>query len=199
MFCLTGRFKPGAASASQCVQAGPLLCQSLGRKASMGWAVCSALPHLSKQSSSPCVSLQVMPLVEELANPALKARHWGEIFTLVDADIPENDVGTGFAPFSVRMLLQYSALDKLEQIQTVSQFASKEYSLEKVLEKMRNDWAGLCFRVIEYKDTGTYIIGGTDEVQALLDDHIVKTQVGTAATSYTSWLLVCARSELTHS
>lgn len=31
-------------------------------------------------------------------------------------------------------------------------------------------------RVVEYKDTGTAIIGGTDEVQALLDDQIVKAQ-----------------------
>ena len=43
--------------------------------------------------------------------------------------------------------------------------ASKEYSLEKVLEKMRNDWEGVCFRITEYKDTGTFIMGGTDEVQ----------------------------------
>eukprot|EP00951_Prasinocladus_malaysianus_P022062 scaffold183895_cov39-Prasinocladus_malaysianus.AAC.3 len=41
---------------------------------------------------------------------------------------------------------------------------------------MRADWDGVEFRCIEYKDTGTYIIGGTDEVQAILDDQIVKTQ-----------------------
>lgn len=57
-----------------------------------------------------------------------------------------------------------------------SSSASKEYSLEKALEKMRRDWDGAEFRCIEYKDTGTYIIGGTDEIQAILDDQIVKTQ-----------------------
>lgn len=49
---------------------------------------------------------QIMPLVEELANPALKTRHWEQIFKVIDADIPPNDNGVGYAPFSVRMLLQ---------------------------------------------------------------------------------------------
>ncbi|KAG2501733.1 hypothetical protein HYH03_000233 [Edaphochlamys debaryana] len=119
---------------------------------------------------------QIMPLVEELANPALKTRHWEQIFKLIDADIPPNDNGVGYAPFSVRMLLQYNALDRYEPIQAISGVASKEYSLEKVLEKMDADWKGVEFRCIEYKDTGTFILGGTDEIQALLDDQIVKTQ-----------------------
>ncbi|GLC47993.1 hypothetical protein PLESTB_000047400 [Pleodorina starrii] len=119
---------------------------------------------------------QILPLVEELANPALKTRHWEQIFKLIDADIPPNDNGVGYAPFSVRMLLQYNALDRYEPISAISGVASKEYSLEKVLEKMDKDWRGVEFRCIEYKDTGTFILGGTDEIQALLDDQIVKTQ-----------------------
>ena len=43
--------------------------------------------------------------------------------------------------------------------------ASKEWGLEKALSKMQQDWQGMAFRVIEYKDTGTYVVGGTDEVQ----------------------------------
>ena len=48
---------------------------------------------------------------------------------------------------------------------SVSVNASKEYGLEKALAKMHADWDGLEFRIIEYKDTGTYIVGGTDEIQ----------------------------------
>jgi hypothetical protein len=33
--------------------------------------------------------------VEELANPALKARHWAEVFALTGADIELNESGTG--------------------------------------------------------------------------------------------------------
>ena len=38
---------------------------------------------------------EIMPCVEELINPALKLRHWDEIFDLIGADIPDNDDGTG--------------------------------------------------------------------------------------------------------
>ena len=49
--------------------------------------------------------------------------------------------------------------------------ASKEYGLEKALAKMHADWDGLEFRIIEYKDTGTYIVGGTDEIQVTRPMH----------------------------
>jgi hypothetical protein len=38
---------------------------------------------------------EILPCVEELINPALKLRHWDEIFDLIGADIPDNDDGTG--------------------------------------------------------------------------------------------------------
>jgi dynein heavy chain len=53
--------------------------------------------------------------------------HRDEIFKLIEADIPMNDTNTGYAPFSVRMLLQYSVLDTFDQIQSISGMASKEY------------------------------------------------------------------------
>lgn len=39
---------------------------------------------------------------------------------------------------------------------------------------MRNDWGGIAFAVVPYKETGTYVIGGIDEIQALLDDQAVR-------------------------
>jgi len=68
-------------------------------------------------------------------------------------------------PFSVEDLLQKGVASQLEALQTISVNASKEYGLEKALDKMHADWDGLEFKVIEYKDTGTYIVGGTDDVQ----------------------------------
>ncbi len=68
-------------------------------------------------------------------------------------------------PFSVEDLLQKGVASQLEALQTISVNASKEYGLEKALDKMHADWDGLEFKIIEYKDTGTYIVGGTDDIQ----------------------------------
>ena len=111
-----------------------------------------------------------MPLLEELANPALKDRHWEEIFNVIGMTyVPD-------ASFSVKDLVSARILDKIESVQAISADASKEYSLEKALDKMSEDWQGVEFNCIAYKDTGTYILGGVDDVQLLLDDQIVKIQ-----------------------
>lgn len=67
--------------------------------------------------------------------------------------------------FSVEDLLHKGIASQLEALQTISVNASKEYGLEKALDKMHADWEGLEFRIMEYKDTGTYIVGGTDDIQ----------------------------------
>lgn len=108
-----------------------------------------------------------LPIVEELCNPALKSRHWEEIFKFVDFTADRVEGGDGFEPFSVQDLVACGISSKFEAVQILSSTASKEYSLEKALEKMKGDWEGVEFRVIEYKDTGTFIIGGTDEVQVI--------------------------------
>jgi dynein heavy chain len=37
----------------------------------------------------------LLPLVAELGNPALQARHWADIFDIIDADVPPSETGTG--------------------------------------------------------------------------------------------------------
>ncbi|KAK9828903.1 hypothetical protein WJX72_002692 [[Myrmecia] bisecta] len=123
---------------------------------------------------------QVLPIVEQLANPALKDRHWTAIFLLLGLDQDEGGIHQSEAgiwdPFSIDDLLQKGVLEHLEAVAAISSQASKEFSLEKALDKMQADWGGVQFRVVEYKDTQTYIIGGTDDIQAILDDQIVKIQ-----------------------
>ncbi|CAM6082178.1 unnamed protein product [Calypogeia fissa] len=110
----------------------------------------------------------ITPVIEEVANPALKPRHWKQIFDLM---------GKPFTPeitFSTNDLLSYNIMDKLEEVRTISGAASKEYSFEKTLEKMLKDWDGVKFVVLPYKDSGTFILGGMDEIQTILDDQVVK-------------------------
>ena len=64
----------------------------------------------------------------------------------------------------------------LAQIEEVSEYASKEYSLERTLDKMQADWSGVRFDYMVWRNTGTSILRALDDIQMLLDDQTVKTQ-----------------------
>lgn len=43
------------------------------------------------------------------------------------------------------------------------------------LTKMRDDWSNMTFTFVSYKDTDVSILASFDDIQVLLEDHIVKT------------------------
>ena len=44
------------------------------------------------------------------------------------------------------------------------------------MQKMQEDWEEILFNTTQYRDTGVSILAAVDEIQAVLDDQIVKTQ-----------------------
>ena len=71
-----------------------------------------------------------MPVVTDLRNPSLKARHWGQIETIVDHKF-DPDV-----PLTLQQLSKLNVFEHAEAIQEVSGQASSEASLEAILKKV---------------------------------------------------------------
>ena len=111
-----------------------------------------------------------MPVIQSLASKALKRRHWEALSELLGKNIdPEEDL-------TLQQLLDLDAAGHIESIQEVTIAAEKEYNLEKGLNAMMKEWETIEFEVKAYKESGTFVVGGIDDIVTLLDDHIVKTQ-----------------------
>ncbi|KAI5747904.1 hypothetical protein M8J77_019695 [Diaphorina citri] len=109
-----------------------------------------------------------MPLIGIMCNEALRDRHWDEMSDIANVDLQPN-AGT-----TLEKLMDLKLDDLLNQFDIISIGATKELALEDLLKRMKKEWNEMLFTTATYKDTGLKILTALDEVQALLDDHILK-------------------------
>lgn len=64
-------------------------------------------------------------------------------------------------------------LKHIEVCEEVGERAYKEFGIEKMLNKMMNDWKGQDFLLPQFKNTPTNYISGFDDAVNMLDEHIV--------------------------
>ncbi|XP_028914074.1 dynein heavy chain 3, axonemal isoform X2 [Ornithorhynchus anatinus] len=113
---------------------------------------------------------QHIPILSISCNKGMKERHWQQISEIVGYEI-KLDENT-----CLLSMLEYGLYKFIEKLEPIGAAASKEYSLEKSLDKMKSEWVNLAFCFVKYRDTDTSILSAIDDIQVLLDDHIVKTQ-----------------------
>jgi hypothetical protein len=95
--------------------------------------------------------------------PGLRDRHWKRISAAVGRNIkPTEDM-------TLNSILATNVQERLSEVQEISEYASKEYRLEKVLEKMQGEWKAVQYELAPHHDT--HVLRGVDDIQQLLDDH----------------------------
>ncbi|XP_044928668.1 dynein axonemal heavy chain 3 isoform X4 [Mustela putorius furo] len=113
---------------------------------------------------------QHIPILSISCNPGMKERHWQQISEIVGCEIKPTETTC------LLNMLEYGFGKFVDKLEPIGAAASKEYSLEKNLEKMKSDWVNMTFNFMKYRDTDTSILCAVDDIQLLLDDHVIKTQ-----------------------
>ena len=111
-----------------------------------------------------------IPIIQSLCNPGMRERHWERISAVVGFTIMPTPETTLFE------ILELHLGKYVEQFEPIAESASKEFALEKALAKMKLEWAAMEFAPIPYRESGTFVLASVDDIQLLLDDHIVRTQ-----------------------
>jgi dynein heavy chain len=111
-----------------------------------------------------------IPLMLLICNPGMKDRHWNEIEKVTGLTIPKG--GT----YTLSMMTEIGLQHHVKEMEDICVSASKEYGLQVAMDKMEAEWTDMIFDTKEYRTSGTRVLAGTDEIQQMLDDQIVKTQ-----------------------
>lgn len=113
---------------------------------------------------------QHLPILQVICNPGMQERHWQQVSNIVGFSVqPTSET-------SLYDMLNSGLADFLPKLEEIGVAAAKEYSLEKALSKMKSEWKDMYFEMVPYRETGISILSGIDDIQLLLDDHIVKAQ-----------------------
>ena len=98
-------------------------------------------------------------------------RHWDQL---------SSDLGFTVKPGETLKTLEDVVAMKLEtyedKVVKSCEGAGKEYAIEAAMDKMETEFKDVDFEIIAYRETGSYVLKGSDEIQQRLDDNIVMTQ-----------------------
>ena len=122
-----------------------------------------------------------LPLIIALRNPNLKLRHWNRLTEMTGIKLDAN------LAISLQDLLDQGVSKWIEDINEISDCASREQNLEDSLHKMREEWKQVAFEVHDFRDSGTYVLKKAEPIWELLDEQIVKTMV-IASSPYVKFL-----------
>ena len=110
--------------------------------------------------------LSTCPLINSLRQPAMRDRHWEE---LMDVTKKEFSVPSKDANFRLRDLLDLNLHQFSEQVEEITDKATREAKHEETLKTLESTWATIVFGMTLYKNTDVPILKLTEEDNELLE------------------------------
>jgi dynein heavy chain len=112
----------------------------------------------------------ILPLVQSLADPSIKPRHWDEIIEMTKEQIPYDD-----ETFLLRDLLAAPLLKHNDDILDIAESAVKQLKLEGTLNgEISQFWEECELEVKGYKNVEACMLGGNiQDIQEKLEEHIM--------------------------
>jgi dynein heavy chain len=130
-----------------------------------------ACMDIAKQIKDSIVAFEPkVPLVIAIRNPGMRERHWEQISDLVGKPILVDENFTLKTAFDLNIEQHEAAVCK------IGGGAGKEFQIEEKLDDMEEEWKSIDLDMFSYRDTGTYVLKGFDELIAVLDEQITMTQ-----------------------
>lgn len=111
-----------------------------------------------------------VPIIVLLRNPGMRDRHWQKISTEMNINL------LPIEQFTTDQILNFDLSQNMDLVSRVSEAAAKEYQIEQALDKMNGEWDSIILQIANYKDSGTGILKGVDDISAILDEQITMTQ-----------------------
>uniref|UniRef100_A0A336M3T0 CSON009294 protein n=1 Tax=Culicoides sonorensis TaxID=179676 RepID=A0A336M3T0_CULSO len=111
-----------------------------------------------------------LPALEAMCRQGLVDRHWEQI---------SEEMGMPVNPKlypCLGSMIDIDVMRILPKLEEISNAAGKEFELNKQLMGMQVEWTDVKFDCLPYRDTDGFILASVEEIQTLLDDHILKAQ-----------------------
>lgn len=111
-----------------------------------------------------------LPILDAICRQGLTDLHWNQI-----SDELGQPVTTDLYP-TLCSMIDIDIARIADRLQQISTSAGIEFELNMQLSNMQAEWQEVSFTLLNYRDSDTHILAALDDVQSLLDDHILKSQ-----------------------
>ncbi|XP_078041170.1 dynein heavy chain 3, axonemal [Augochlora pura] len=113
---------------------------------------------------------QLLPVLQIICTPGMQKRHWDQMSEIVNVKIEPTETS------SLSDMIDLGLLVHITKLEEIASAAVKEHGLQQSLQKMKDEWSNIFFELTAYRETGVEILTAVDDIQVLLDDHILKAQ-----------------------